>query len=212
MLQLNLLNRGKSRLEPRKLPPEDTELLEEALKADYASASIRLRNGEHQYGLARAIAFFMLELRFPDVKDIISSLYGENRAEDIQFVRKIQTVLKKMQKNGIVKILPKTRPWELQRYALSSFKFSDSDKNSVSFATDAQIEQAQSMLRSLSARQQVPRIDYGRLSILVVIAGASYALGLWSLVQSVIVPAIFLPSLSVSVISSLMLGKTLSGE
>jgi hypothetical protein len=199
-------------LEPPKLSPEDTELLEEALKADYASASIRLRNGEHQYALARAIAFFMLELRFPDVKDIIGRLYGENRAEDIQFVRKIQTVLKKMEKNGIVKILPKTRPWELQRYALSSFKFLDSDRNSVSFATDVQIQQTQSMLRSLPARQQVPRIHYGRLSILMVIAGASYALGLWSLVQSVIVPAVFLPSLSVSVISSLMLGKTLSGE
>jgi hypothetical protein len=154
----------------------------------------------------------MLELRFPDVKDIIGRLYGENRADDIQFVRKIQTVLKKMEKNGIVKILPKTRPWELQRYALSSFKFLDSDKNSVSFATEVQIEQTQSMLRSLSVRQQVPRIDYGKLSILMVVAGTSYALSLWSLVQSVIIPAIFLPSLSVSVISSLMLGKTLSGE
>jgi hypothetical protein len=199
-------------LEHSKLLPEDIELLQEALKADYASASIRLRNGEHQYGLARAIAFFMLELHFPDVKDIIGRLYGENRVDDIQFVRKIQTVLKKMEKNGIVKILPKTRPWELQRYALASFKFLDSDRNSVSFATEVQIEQTQSMLRSLSARQQVSRIDYGRLSILIVIAGGSYTLGLWSLVQSVIVPAVFLPSLSVSVISSLMLGKTLSGE
>jgi hypothetical protein len=199
-------------LEHGKLRPEDIELLQDALKADYASASIRLRNGEHQYGLARAIAFFMLELHFPDVKDIITRLYGGNRADDIQFVRKIQTVLKKMEKNGIVRILPKTKPWELQRYALSSFKFLDSDRNSVSFVTEAQIEQTQSMLRSLSARQQASKIDYGRLSILMVAAGASYGLVLWSLVQSVIVPAVFLPSLSVSTISSVMLGRTLSGE
>jgi hypothetical protein len=199
-------------LEQSRLSPEDIKFLQEALKADYASASIRLRNGEHQYGLARAIAFSMLELHFPDVKDIIRRVYGENRADEIQFVRKIQTVLKKMEKNGIVRILPKTRPWELQRYALSSFKFLDSDKNSVSFATEVQIEQTQSMLRSLSARQQVSKIDYGKLSIIMVVAVASYALVLWSLVQSVIVPAVFLPSLSVSVMSSLMLGKTLSGE
>ena len=154
----------------------------------------------------------MLELHFPDVKDIIRRVYGENRVDEIQFVRKIQTVLKKMEKNGIVRILPKTRPWELQRYALSSFKFLDSDKNSVSFATEVQIEHTQSMLRSLSARQQVSKIDYGKLSIIMVVAVASYALVLWSLVQSVIVPAVFLPSLLVSSISSLMFGKTLSGE
>jgi hypothetical protein len=205
------LNRGKG-LEHHKLSPEDAELLQKALKAEYTNASIRLRNGEHQYGLAQAIATFMLELHFPDVKDIISRLYGQNKTDDMQFVRKIQTVLKKMEKNGIVKILPKTRPWELQRYALSSFKFLDSDKNSISFATDAQIEQTQSMLRSLSARQQPSKIDYSRLSIFMVAAGASYAVVLWSLVQSVVVPAVFLPSLSISVISSLMLGKTLSGD
>jgi hypothetical protein len=199
-------------LERHRLSPEDIELLQEALKADYANASIRLRNGEHQYGLARAIASFMLELRFPDVKDIISRLYGENKTGDMQFVRKIQTVLKKMEKNGIVKILPKTRPWELQRYALSSFRFLDSDRNSVSFATEVQTEQAYGMLRSLSARRQVSKVDYGKLSIFLVVTGASYALVLWSLVQSVIVPAVFLPSLSVSVISSLMLGETLSGR
>jgi len=154
----------------------------------------------------------MLELHFPDVKDIISRLYGEDKINDMQFVRKIQTVLKKMEKNGIVKILPKTRPWELQRYALSSFKFLDSDKNSVNFATDAQIDHTQSMLRSLSARQQTSKINYSKLSIFTVAASASYALVLWSLVQSVVVPAVFLPSMSVSVISSLMLGKTLSGD
>lgn len=199
-------------MEHRKLSPGDVELIREALKADCINASIRLRNGEHQYGLAQVIASFMLELQFPDVKDIISRLYGENKTNDMQFVRKIQTVLKKMEKNGIVKILRKTRPWELQRYALSSFKFLDSDKNSVSFATDGQIERTQSMLLSLSARQQPSKIDYSRLSIFIVAAGASYALVLWSLVQSVVVPAVFLPSLSISVISSLMLGKTLSGD
>lgn len=197
-------------MEQHRLSPEDLEFLQEAFKAESASVSIRLRVGEHQYGLARVIASFMLELHFPDVKDIISRLYGQNMANDLQFIRKIQTVLKKMEKSGIVRILPKTKPWELQRYALSSFKFLDTDKNSVSFATETQIEQTQNMLRSLPTLRQRPRINYVKLSILTAVAAASYALVLWSLIQSVIVPAVFLPSLSTSAVSSLMLGKTLS--
>lgn len=198
-------------MEQHRLSLEDAGFLQEVLKADSASVSIRLRVGEHQYGLARVIASFMLELQFPDVKDIIRRLYGENMANDLQFIRKIQTVLKKMEKSGIVRILPKTKPWELQRYALSSFEFVDSDRNSVSFASETQIKQTQDMLRSLSNQQQTSKMNYVRLSILMVIATASYALALWSLVQSVIVPSVFVSSLCVCVVSALMLGKALSG-
>jgi hypothetical protein len=193
-----------------KLSREDIQFLQEVIKTDYASASIRLRAGEHQYGLARAIASSMLELHFPDVKEIINRLYGEQEASDLQFIRKIQTVLKKMEKSGIVKILPKVRPWELQRYALSSFKFVDSDKNSVSFATGEQIDQTRNLLRSLLNQQQLAKINYAKLCILALIVLASYASILWSLMQPVIIPVVFVASLSLSVVCSLMLGKTLS--
>ncbi len=192
------------------LSPDDTRFLLEVLKTDCVSASIRLRVGEQQYGLAGAVASFMFELRFPDVKDVIKKLYGEQKVNDLQFVRKIQTVLKKMEKNGIVKILPKKKPWELQRYGLFSFKFLDSDKNSVSFATGEQIEQTQNLLRSLSSPKKPPRMDYAQFFTLVLVGVASYASILWSLLQPVIVPAVFVPSLSISVVCSLMLGKMLS--
>jgi hypothetical protein len=199
-------------LDPRGLPSGDTRFLQEALKTECVNASIRLRAGEHQYGLAQTIASFMFELHFPDVKDIVKRLYGEEEANDLQFIRKIQTVLKKMEKSGIVRILPKTKPWELQRYALSSFKFLDSSKNSVSFATEEQIDQAQDQLRSLLNQQELSRINYAKVCMLTLLALGSYVSTLWSLVQPVIVPAVFTLSLSVSVVCSLMLGKTLSKE
>jgi hypothetical protein len=179
---------------------------------DYTNTGIRLREGEHQYGLARVIASFMFELHFPDVKDIIRRQYGEDEMNDLQFVRKIQTVLKKMEKNGIVKILPKTKPWELQRYALCSFKFLDSDRNSVSFATEEQIEQTRNLLRSVSNQQELHKVNYVGLGLLTLIVVASYASILWSLMQPVIVPIVFVPSLLISIFCSLMLGKTLSRE
>ena len=193
-----------------KLSQDDSRFLQNVFKTDYAPASIRLRVGEQQYGLAEAIASFMFELHFPDVKDLIKRLYGEQKVNDLSFVRKIQTVLKKMEKSGIVKIMPKSKPWELQRYALSSFKFLDSDKNPVSFATEKQIEQTQNLLRSQSNRREQPRMNYIKLSIFVLAIGASYASILWSLLQPVIIPAIFVPSLSISVLCSLVLGKILS--
>jgi hypothetical protein len=195
-----------------RLSLDDKRFLQEVLKADYVNANIRLRVGEQQYGLARVIASSMFELHFPDVKDIIKRLDGDQRVNDLQFIRKIQTVLKKMEKSGIVRILPKTKPWELQRYALSSFKFLDSDKNSVNLATQEQIEQTQNLLRSLSNERETPKTDYAKLSILLLVAVASYASILWSLMQPVIVVAVFVPSLSVSVVCSLMLGKILSKE
>jgi hypothetical protein len=199
-------------LSQRKLPPDDIRFLQDVLKTDPKSASIRLREGEHQYGLARVIASFMFELHFPNVKDIIRRLYGEKEVSDLQFVRKIQTVLKKMEKSGIVRILPKTKPWELQTYTLSSFRFLDSDKNSVSFATEEQIEQTRSLLRSQSSQQELYETNYAKLCALAFIVLASYASVLWSLTQPVIIPIIFVPSLSISVACSLLLGKTLARE
>ncbi|MFZ0966558.1 MAG: hypothetical protein WAN82_08045, partial [Candidatus Bathyarchaeia archaeon] len=134
----------------------EMRFLQEALSADYRTSNIRLREGEYQYTLAKAIASFQLGLRFPDVKDIIKGLYGEEKASDIQFIRKIQTILKKMEKSSIVQILPKKKPWDLQRYALTSFKFQDVDKNLVAFATDYQIKQTQDMLRSISNQREAP--------------------------------------------------------
>jgi len=112
----------RSSLSQRGLTPSETRFLQEILSANYKICSIRLREGEYQYGLAKAIASFQLELYFPDVKDVIKRLYGEEKTNDIEFIRKIQTILKKMEKNNVVRIFPKKKPWELQRYALSSFK------------------------------------------------------------------------------------------
>jgi hypothetical protein len=92
----------------------EIKFLEEAASADIVSINIRLREGEYQYNLVKAIASFQLDLMFPDVKDLIGRLYGEGKALDLQFVRKIQTILKKMEKSGIVRILPKKNPWQLQ--------------------------------------------------------------------------------------------------
>jgi hypothetical protein len=186
--------------------------LQEALSADYRTSNIRLREGEYQYTLAKAIASFQLELRFPDVKDIIKGLYGEEKASDIQFIRKIQTILKKMEKSNIVQILPKKKPWELQRYALTSFKFQDADKNLVTFATDYQIKQAQDMLRSISNQREAPTVKLNKIRIymLVLIVAAFYTTSVWALMQYVINPIIFVLAFSVAVACSVMLGKVLS--
>jgi hypothetical protein len=186
--------------------------LQEALSADYKTGNIRLREGEYQYTLAKAIASFQLELRFPDVKDIIKGLYGEEKASDIRFIRKIQTILKKMEKSNIVQILPKKKPWDLQRYALTSFKFQDVDKNLVTFATDYQIKQAQDMLRSISIPQEAPTVKLNKIKIciLVLIVVAFYMTSVWALMQYVVNPIIFVLAFSVAIACSIMLGKVLS--
>jgi hypothetical protein len=186
--------------------------LQEALSADYRTSNIRLREGEYQYTLAKAIASFQLGLRFPDVKDIIKGLYGEEKASDIKFIRKIQTILKKMEKSNIVQILPKKKPWDLQRYALSSFKFQDADKNLVTFATDYQIKQAQDMLRSISNQREAPTVKLNKIRIymLVLIVAAFYTTSVWALMQYVINPIIFVLAFSVAITCSVMLGKALS--
>lgn len=196
----------------RKLTPGELKFLREAMNAGYKDASVRLREGEYQYSLVKTIASFALEAFFPDVKDIVKRLYGEGKVNDLQFIRKIQTVLKKMEKNGIVRILPKNKPWELQRYSLSSFKFRDSDKNLVSLVTDQEIGQTQHLLSSLLNQKEVSKTNYVILGALGFIVAASYVAVLWSLLRPVIDPIIFASALTISVVSSLMVGKKLSKE
>jgi hypothetical protein len=192
----------------------EIRFLQEALSAEYKTGNIRLREGEYQYTLAKAIASFQLELHFPDVKDIIKGLYGEEKASDIQFIRKIQTILKKMEKSNIVQILPKKKPWELQRYALTSFKFQDVDKNLVTFATDDQIKQAQDMLRSISNHPEAPTVKLNKIKIciLVLIVVVFYTTSVWALMQYVINPIVFVLAFSVAIACSVILGKTLSNR
>jgi len=197
-----------------KLTPREIRFLQEILDADYKIVNIRLREGEYQFSLAKAIASFQLELNFPHVKDIINGLYGKEKANDTQFIRKIQTILKKMEKSNVVRILKKKKPWELQRYALSSFKFQDVNKNLVILATDQQIKQMQNLLHSTLSQQEQPT---GKLSnikaevcMLVFIIVASYTAILWGLMQPIINPIIFVSTFSIAVACSLMLGKILS--
>jgi hypothetical protein len=197
-------------LSQRRLLPSEVKVLEQVASADCVTGNLRLREGEYQYNLVKAIASFQLELTFPDVKDLIRKLYGEEKTLDLQFVRKIQTILKKMEKSRIVKILPKRNPWQLQRYALSSFKFQDSDKNLVVLATDQQIKQMQDKLRSALTQQGAGRRDYFRPLTLTLFVIVSYAAVVWALVQPVINPVVFVSALCASVICSLVLGEILA--
>jgi hypothetical protein len=211
--QLTLL-KGEASLSHGRLVPSEMRFLGETLNADYKICNIRLREGEYQYNLAKAIALFQLELHFPDVKDIVGRLFGEERTNDIQFIRKIQTILKKMEKSNIVTILPKKRPWDLQRYALLSFKFQDVDKNLVVFATDQQVKEAKNMLYSMSSQKEMSvtglRNDNIKIGILVLMVIASYIASVWSLVLPIINPIIFISAFSISVTCSIILGKMLS--
>ena len=195
-----------------RLLPTEVPFLQEAIGSDVLDVNIRLREGEYQYALVKAIASFEFELCFPDVKGLVERLYGAERTNDIQFIRKIQTILKKMEKSNIVKILPKKRPWELQRYALLSFKFRDNDKNLVNLASDEQLAQTKNLLRSISNEAKTEKISYVRLGFLFSVIILSYSLLLWSLIQPIINSLTFAAALSVATICSLMIGKTLSRE
>jgi hypothetical protein len=120
-----------------------------------------------------------------------------------------------MEKSNIVKILPKKRPWELQRYTLSSFKFRDSDKNLVILATDQQIEETLNLLRSM-VNEGAPTYRLGgiktRICVLMFIIALSYTTIAWNLLQSVINPIVFIPAFSVAVACSVMLGRILSRD
>jgi hypothetical protein len=203
-------------LSQHRLTRSEIAILKEALSAEHKATNIRLREGEYQYDLARTIAFFQLDLRFPDVKDITRNLFGEEKTNDIQFIRKIQTILKKMEKSGILRILPKKNPWELQRYFLLSFRFQDVDKSFVIFADDQQIEHSRDMLRDVLNRDAVPGSEIhgayfkARIVFFALVVVASYAATLWALVQVTINPLVFILALILGLICSLLLGDALS--
>ncbi|MEM3578565.1 MAG: hypothetical protein QXX51_09025 [Candidatus Bathyarchaeia archaeon] len=197
-----------------KLTRTEIQILQEALNSDCKDGNIRLRAGEYQYDLAKAIASFQLELHFPDIKELVGKFYGEDKVNDVQFIRKIQTILKKMEKSNVVRILPKSRPWELQRYALTCFKFRDSDKNLVTFATEEQIKESQNLLRSALNQQHISPVETGKTRIkiymLTFIIIASYLVILWDFMQSNINPTIFISAFSIAVACSIIIGKILS--
>jgi hypothetical protein len=197
-------------LSQRHLSPGEIKFLEEVSKAGCVDASIRLREGEYQFNLVNAIAAFELQLSFPDVKDLIRKLWGEEKTSDVQFVRKIQTILKKMEKSNIVQILPKKNPWQLQRYAVSSFRFQDSDKSLVTLATEQQIREMKDSLHSIMTQQHNGNRGNLKAFSLALIAIVSYAILLVALLQPTINPIMFVSGLSVSTVSSLMLGKALT--
>lgn len=192
----------------------EIQFLEEIQYDEYKIVNIRLREGEYQYGLAKAIASFQHELNFPNVREIIERLFGEEKNNDIRFIRKIQTILKKMERSKVVRILPKNKPWELQRYALLSFKFQDAEKNLVTLATDKQIEQMRNLLQRTSSKIEAPRakLPYikAKIFILTFAVVVSYAAILWDFMQPTINPIISISAFSISVVSSLMLGKMLA--
>ncbi|MBS7616465.1 hypothetical protein KEJ45_04635 [Candidatus Bathyarchaeota archaeon] len=192
----------------------ELQILEEALNSDYKKVSVRLREGEYQYELSRTIAIFQLQLCFPNVKDLIKKMYGEEKISDIQLIRKIQTILKKMEKSGVVLILSKNKPWELQRYALSSFKFLDSDKNQILFATDEQIRQTKEKLKSILATQKKAKGHKSaikmKLFVLALTIFLAYIAIVWNLLQSSVNPIIFVISLLIAALSSVVFGKILA--
>lgn len=199
----------------RELTIRERKSLQEALSSDYVEGNIRLREGEYQYVLAEAIGAFQLELMFPNVKEIIKRLYGEGKTNDINFVRKIQTILKKMEKSDIIRILPKKKPWELQRYSLSSFKFRDSEGNLVSYATDEQVKRSSELLQSVLLKQRPSspkqrRVIAAKMASLLLTAIISYMAIVWTLVQPVVNPIVFIPALSIAVVCCLMLGRMFS--
>lgn len=196
-----------------KLSESELQLMQHALNADYKPVNIRLRKGEYQYSLAETIASFQLKLYFPNVKEIIAKLFGEERTSDVQFTRKIQTILKKMERSHVIKILPKKKPWELQRYMLLSFKFQDVDKNLISFATDDQINQAKEMLSKITGKSEI-KLEKGKFSMKILISIftliISYGVFVWNLLSPIINPFILVIALSIAIISSVTLGRALA--
>lgn len=197
----------------KRLTAIETQVLQEALNADYRDVNIRLREGEYQYDLAKTIAVFQLKPTFPDVRDIIRSLYGEEKTSDIQFIRKIQTILKKMERSNIVAILPKKNPWDLQRYALSSFRFQDVDKNRIVLATEEQVAQTRYFMTTMPSErgtQEIRPALFSKITALACIITVLYVASLWALMMPTIEPLIFIPAFTSAVFGSLFLGKILS--
>ncbi len=206
-----------------KLTNEEILQLQEALNSDWKTVDIRLRKGEYQYSLAQVIALCQLELELLDVRDIIERLFGENKVNDTKLIRKIQTILKKMEKSGVITILKKKRPWDLQTYALTSFKFIDAEKNNIFFATVQDIDRARArtLLKSipnnntLSNQEEMIPQTYSRnirLLVFIFLVSLSYSSILWNLTQQSINPVMFIITLSVAMVFSIVLGRTLSQE
>ncbi|MGC9095361.1 MAG: hypothetical protein ACP5IM_07150 [Candidatus Bathyarchaeia archaeon] len=191
------------------LTPSEAKVLQETCDADLKLVNVRLREGEYQHDLAKTIASFLLEHQFPNVKDIIDRRYGSEKVKDIRFVRKIQTILKKMEKGGIIQILPKEKPWDLQKYTLSSFKFQDADKKVVVLASDQQIKQTKEAIRSLlqESKNEKSKMLIILTSLILIV---SYILSAWALTQPIINTLIFIPSIAVSTLFSIVLGRNLS--
>jgi hypothetical protein len=197
----------------RKFTLNEIRSLQEALSSDLKNAKLRLREGEYQFTLAKAIGEMQLGLTFPDVKDIIRKMSGDKETEDMQVVRKIQTILKKMEKSNVVRILPKKRPWELQRYMLLSFKFQDAENNTVILAAEQQIKQSQETLQS-AIKQLGPSLNARYMSVVRIVALAaallaSYGGVLWSLSQSAIISLVFIPALCTAAVAAVALGRVL---
>ncbi|MEM3579932.1 MAG: hypothetical protein QXH40_00805 [Candidatus Bathyarchaeia archaeon] len=199
-----------------KLKSAETRFLEEALGSDYKVVSVRLREGEYQYELSKTIASFQLELCFPNVKDLIKRLHGGEKIDDVQLIRKIQTILKKLEKSGVIRILPKTKPWELQRYALLSLKFIDSDKNYISLVTNEQIQQAREKLKTILNQHAVTNYPTALLKLRAYILTTTIALSdvilVWNLLQPIINPIIVVGSFSIAILCSITLGRLLSQD
>jgi hypothetical protein len=198
----------------RKFTADEIKSLQEALDSDLKKANIRLREGEYQFTLAEAIADLQLNLTFPDVRDVIRKTSGDKDIQDIQVVRKIQTILKKMEKSNIVRILPKKKPWELQRYMLLGFKFQDSENNMVILATEQQMKQSQDLLQS-TMKQQGPSLARRNLSLIRIAALgsallASYVAVLWSLAQPAINSVVFIPAFCAAGVIAVALGRALT--
>jgi hypothetical protein len=197
----------------RKFAANEVKSLQDALGSDIKKANIRLREGEYQFTLAKAIAELQLSLTFPDVRDIIRKTSGEKEMQDIQVVRKIQTILKKMEKSNVVRILPKKKPWELQRYMLIGFKFQDAENSTVILATEQQIRQSQDILQS-AMKQQGASLNARNLSLVKVGALglallASYIAVLWSLIQPTTSSTVFIPSFCAAAVTAIALGRAL---
>jgi hypothetical protein len=197
---------------------KDIECLKEALECEAKTVNIRLREGEYQFSLAKAIASFELELAFPDVKDLVKKLFGDKHAEDLQFVSKIQTILKKMEKSGVVKILPKNRPWERQRYTLSSFKFLDVEKSQVVLATKPEIDKALNLISTQPELIHTPDTNTkpkkylmtSLILLLTFVTAGSIAVTIWTLAQTTINLFVFGSFFCVAVACSILLGIVIS--
>lgn len=147
----------------------------------------------------------------------MQNLFGEKRTEDSQFLSKIQTILKKMEKSGIVKILPKQKPWELQRYALCSFKFLDVEKNQIVLATKAEIENTRGLIHSQPSKvneavarpKRTTNINT-KILLLIFVTVVSYSAIIWTLTLSAVSLVIFASAFCVAIACSILLGILIS--